>query len=151
MIRALDVALSQLGIQEATGRNDGIPAARYMHGDKLAWCAGFCLFCNANSDDENVATSTAMHYKMRAVSGFIEEMQVKGRFFTDRTILAPNDFVFFANTDSDVGVAGNHMGIAETVDHESGIFTCIEGNYGNKVSRVVHSVSDGKIVGFARP
>lgn len=159
MFRAIDIALSQLGVHEATGKNDGIPAQRYMHGDEFAWCAGFVLYCNANSDDETLATTTKEHYEMRSVAKFMEIAKRKGIFLgvrhEDGSLRVPlrNDIVFFGNTDSDVGVKGNHIGIIEVVDTVSGgavKIQTIEGNYGNKVSRVLHTLGEKKIVGFAR-
>jgi hypothetical protein len=151
MLRALDIAISQLGVQEATGHNDGIPATRYMRGDKLAWCAGFCLYCNDVSDDENVALTTKDHYTMRSVSGFIAEAKRRKFFVSPTAAPLPNDFIFFGNTDSDVGVRGSHIGIVESVDTAARRITTIEGNYGNKVARVAHRLGDRTIVGFGRP
>lgn len=151
MINAVDVALSQLGVHEATGKNDGVPAERYMHGDKLAWCAGFVLWCNANSDDENFAATTAEHYAMRSVTTFIEVMKRKGLFLPKASVPLRNDVVFFGNTDSDVGIKGSHVGVVEAVDVEACWFTSIEGNYGNKVQRVKHLLHESTIVGWARP
>jgi hypothetical protein len=151
MIHAIDVAISQLGIHEATGKNDGIPAERYMHGDKFAWCAGFALYCNSNSDDENVAPTTKLHYEMRLVKRFVEVMRERGLMLHDDAFPKRNDFVFFGDTTSDVGVRGNHMGIVEDFDFKTGKITTIEGNFGNKVSRVVHGISDKTIIGYARP
>lgn len=152
MIQGIDVALSQLGIAEATGKNDGIPAERYMRGDKLAWCAGFVLWCNANSDDENLATSTKEHYAMRSVTSMIEHCKRKGIFLSSQdTTPQRNDIVFFGDTDSDVGVKGSHVGIVESFDPTTRKLTSIEGNYGNKVARVTQVIGKRKITGFARP
>lgn len=151
MIHAIDVALSQLGIAEATGKNDGIPAERYMRGDELAWCAGFALWCNANSDDENVASSTKEHYEMRLVKRFVEVAKRKGIFVPAHQPPQRNDFAFFGNTASDVGVVGSHMGIVESVDLVARTVTTIEGNYANKVSRVTRSLDDKIIIGWGRP
>lgn len=149
-IQAIDVALSQLGVHEDTGKNDGIPAERYMRGDKLAWCAGFALFCNQVSDDENVATTTAEHYAMRSVTTFVEVMKRRGMFVHRNQPPQRNDFVFFGDTDSDVGVKGSHMGIVDDVDVEAGVFHSVEGNYGNAVQRVRHRLSDPTIIGYGR-
>lgn len=40
----LDLARSQLGVHEATGRNDGVPSERYMQGRKEPWCSHFVCF-----------------------------------------------------------------------------------------------------------
>jgi hypothetical protein len=151
MIRAIDVARSQLGIHEATGKNDGVPQERYMRGDALAWCAGFVLYCNANSDDENLAATTKEHYAMRSVAGFIAAAKAKGLFLPPTEVPQENDVVFFGDTDSDVGVKGHHVGIVDAVDVARGRFTTVEGNYSNKVASVNHRIGEKQVVGFARP
>lgn len=148
-IRALDVALSQLGVQEATGHNDGVPAERYMRGDELAWCAGFLLWCNECSDDERIAYDDATYYKCRSVTGFIEHLRKLGCFFSRGTMEPkPNDLIFFGNTDSDVGIAGKHCGIVDSV--ADGRVHTIEGNTSNRVARRSYLTSDRTILGYGR-
>lgn len=146
MLKMIDVARTQLGVAEATGNNDGIPAERYMRGDKLAWCAGFVLWCNANSDDRNIAATTKEHYELRSVSRMIEVFKARGWFHTGSP--EPNDIVFFGNAASDVGVRGNHVGIVE--EAKGLIVSTIEGNTSNRVARVRHRLNDKTIVGYGR-
>lgn len=166
MITGLDVALSQRGIFEATGKNDGIPAKRYMKGDMLAWCAGFCLFCNEVSDDVCVfdidgdgliePADVRRWYEMRSVTAFMARAKEQGIWLPTLTIedldaLMPNDFIFQGNTASDVGVVGSHMGIL--AEKHPDRFVVIEGNYANTVATVVHKRDPlvKKFVGAARP
>lgn len=155
MIHAIDVAISQLGVQEKTGHNDGIPAQRYMRGDELEWCAGFVLFCNANSDDRPLARNNKEHYRLRSVKQFILAMQERGWFLplppTAPKDVGPrtNDVIFFGNAQSDVGVTGHHVGLVEKV--ENGRVYTIEGNLSNQVMRASYQLDDPRIVGYARP
>lgn len=152
----VSVAQSQLGIHEATGRNDGIPAERYMRGDKLAWCAGFVLYCIDKSTNAHRG-AFALHpvyYKCRAVSGFVDVAKDLGLYRARASYTPkPGDVVFFANATSDVGRPGNHCGIVESVDvhHGSGkgerVHT-IEGNTSNKVARRDYAVDDVRILGY---
>src|SRR5688572_29521885 len=41
----VEIAISQVGVFEATGKNDGVPADRYNHGEAKAWCAAFVAWC----------------------------------------------------------------------------------------------------------
>lgn len=148
-MQAVDVALSQLGVVEATGNNDGIPAERYNRGDKLPWCAAFCLWCNAASDDVKVAGSVAEFYRMRAVSEFEAEMKRRGWWFPvdGKRVPVRNDFVFYVGRGASDSGPGRHMGIVERAD--GNMIHTIEGNLGNRVARASHPVRSPKITGYA--
>lgn len=150
MTRAIDTAITQLGIAENSGHNDGVPAERYMRGDELAWCCGFVLYCNEHSDDPLIAKNQSTYYKCRTVTGFIAYMRERGVFWP-RSARAPqaNDIIFFGKAFADVGVKGNHVGIVEFL--EGGRVHTVEGNTSNKVARRSYLTSDGTILGYARP
>lgn len=149
MIHAADVAESQVGIAERTGKNDGIPAERYMKGDEIAWCSGFVLFCFEASDDGPLTKSLSTWYLLRSVSKMIAFAQARGWFFARGTKPPQrNDIVFFGDTASDVGVAGSHVGIVVGVDGDD-VLT-VEGNSGNKVARRRYPKNHRTIVGYAR-
>jgi len=160
MIHTIDVALSQLGVAEATGKNDGIPAERYMRGDKLAWCAGFVLYCNEVSDDPCLFDRNGdgvidrgdlkLWYSLRSVAALLKRAQELGIFVDAAEPPVPNDLIFFGNTTSDVGVRGNHVGIVEAYDPVTDRISSIEGNYSNRVSRVVQRRGTRQISGFGR-
>lgn len=46
-MKPIDIARRELeeGVSEATGHDDGVPAARYNDGEPKAWCAAFVRFC----------------------------------------------------------------------------------------------------------
>jgi len=149
VIHAVDVAESQVGVAERTGKNDGIPAERYMRGDALAWCAGFVLWCNESSDDPPLAADVPTYYRLRSVASFVDWAKDRGRFFARGTqVPQRNDIVFFGDTASDVGVKGNHVGIVTKV--EAGRIHTVEGNTSNKVARRSYVTSDRTIMGFCR-
>lgn len=149
-VTAIEAAISQLGVQERTGNNDGVPAERYMRGDQLAWCAGFILWCLAQAGDKRIAPDDRTHYACRSVAGFMKRAKELGLFrsgagFEPRR----GDLVFFGNgADSDVGRKGNHIGIVENVGGAS--LHTIEGNTSNKVARRAYMLNDKRIIGYAR-
>jgi CHAP domain len=148
MISTLDVALSQLGISEKTNNNDGIPAERYMRGDKLAWCAGLMLWCNDNSDNEKIATNDKLYYHLRSVQNFEDHMKSLNRWASRAEGGQPNWFIFFQKRgESDKGV-GRHMGIVEKV--ENGFVHTIEGNSSNMVRRRKYQINDPYITGYGK-
>jgi hypothetical protein len=152
----IDAALTQVGVVEATGNNDGTPAQRYNRGDNLPWCAAFCLWCNANSDETPIATSNAKFYADRSVQGFEDDMKARKWWMPPDAVPARGDYIFFGDRGlSDKSSTGRHMGIIEHVLQSSQlVLTCIEGNWGNKVSRVRHdllySAERARITGYAR-
>jgi hypothetical protein len=143
-----EIARTQLGVSEKTGKNDGIPAQRYMRGDALAWCAGFVLYCLNQSDSIWRHAFEAQHYKCRRVSGFVAVAGENGVFRPRKGYTPkPGDIVFFSNATSDVGVAGNHCGVVDEVVGER--VRTIEGNTSNKVARREYAVDDRRILGYA--
>jgi len=133
---------------EATGRNDGIPSDRYMKGNKLAWCAGFQMYCNDHSDDPKIAESVREFWRYTNVQEFEERFKERGLWFGWSIRPQRNDLVFFANRGrSDLG-RGRHIGIIERVDGAF-IYT-IEGNLSNKVTRDRHKITNNRITGYGR-
>jgi hypothetical protein len=146
MITTLDVALSQLGIKEATGKNDGVPAERYMRGDEFAWCAGFILWCNSKSDDPKIAESDKDYYYCRKVSNMEAHLRKKGWFHVGEP--QKNDVIFFASRGASDTGAGRHVGIVEFIDQD--FVHTVEGNTGNSVAKRSYRLTDTYITGYAR-
>ena len=156
MIHAIDVAISQLGVSEASGNNDGVPAERYMRGDELAWCAGFVLWCFMMSDDDPVwedydqstVNDERMYWELRAVSTLMKWAHRREVFIEANVIPARNDVIFYGSrTGSDAG-RGKHVGLVESVD-ATHIHT-VEGNFGDKVTRRSIPIGFPEIAGYAR-
>lgn len=150
MLQTVDVMLSQLGVKEATGKNDGVPAERYMHGDELAWCAGIVLWSNAQSDDPKFARSAAEHFRMRRVQAFIDVMKERGAFLP-RTVTPQRNDCIFVDWDRDVSTPGLHMGMVDSFREFHGVVNAVEGNRGNAVEETSWLVHDERIIGYARP
>lgn len=151
----LDVALTQLGVKEATGNNDGVPAERYMSGDEFPWCAGFVVWCNNHSDDDDLTPTPKDDYALRRVQTFEDRMKERGKFFTDRGAVRANDIVFFKQRgNSDPGV-GRHMGVVHDVYSPNELASTkrlctVEGNTSNAVMGREYAIGDDYITGFAR-
>lgn len=156
MLHAIDVALTQLDVFEATGKNDGIPAERYMRGDKLAWCAGFVLWCYDTSDDPDIwddfndATKNdeRRYWGLRAVKNMVKWAHEMKVFIEPNVVPAPNDVILYGSrAGSDAG-PGKHTGIVHYVDG-NWVHT-VEGNLSDRVKqrKVKHGRSD--IIGYAR-
>lgn len=156
MIHAIDVAISQLGVYEETGNNDGVPAERYMRGDKLAWCAGFVLWCYDQSDDPDIwddfdasTTNDARRYwRLRAVARMIEWAHKMKVFIEPNVHPFPNDVIFYGSRSGSDPGPGSHVGIVRSFD---GIWIqTVEGNLADKVRprQVRHGRSD--VLGYAR-
>ena len=164
MFHAIDIAISQLGVLEATGHNDGVPSERYMRGDNLAWCAGFALWCFESSD--NIAIwdaglgpdegADSDYWKLRKVSTMKAYLDDRGLGLGGNIVPHRNDLVFFGDRGASDAGDGSHVGIVEAVnpptggDQEGWSITTIEGNLGNKVSRLTHQIPNSRIIGFAR-
>ena len=156
MIHAINVAITQLGIHEDTGKNDGIPAERYMRGDELAWCAGFVLYCFDESDDPDLwdvglgpnEGKDSDYWKLRNVATMESYMKDRGVWLGWNVPPQRNDIIFFANRGRSDPGSGRHVGIVEGLDGST--VRTIEGNVGNKVARLRHERSDDRITGFAR-
>lgn len=141
--KALDVARTQIGLRETTGRNDGPPAQRYMHGDELPWCAGFLAWCFQRAgyplpgEHWQIRQAAAMEDALRRVGCYAER---------DQHVPEPGDLIFFRwRIGSDPG-PGRHVGIVEQAT-EHNVYT-IEGNAGNCVSRRHYKRDDVRIVGW---
>jgi hypothetical protein len=148
MLTTLDVALSQVGVAEATGRNDGVPAERYMRGDRLPWCAGFLLWANSQSDDEQVARSLREYYRMRSVQALEDEFKARGWWFAERERVRPGDWIFCRDRGASDAGAGRHVALCESVIGD--IVRTVEGNSGNRVTLRSYRLNDTYLVGFGR-
>ena len=156
-MKAIDVAIKEIGVKEATGKNDGIPAQRYSRGDALPWCASFLLYCFDFADEDLAIWDTGKgpgigpksdFWKLRSVEAMEEYMKERGCWFGWNITPRRNDVIFFATRGRSDAGAGRHVGIVEQVKG-AWVYT-IEGNVGNKVSRQKHKLSSNRITGYAR-
>lgn len=156
MIHAIDVAISQLGVFEKSGKNDGIPAERYMRGDKLAWCAGFVLYCYDVSDDPDIwddfDSSTRRdersYWRLRSVKAMVEWAHTQKVFIEPSVVPAPNDVILYGSRSGSDAGPGKHCGIVEHADSET--IRTVEGNLGNMVKRREINHGRRNVLGYAR-
>jgi hypothetical protein len=157
VIRTLDVMLSQLGVAEATGNNDGVPSERYADGDEVMWCAAIILWANTNSQDAKIARDVKERYRFRSVTALEAAMKERGWWLPPTTYLnaiMPNDLVLQAWATSDAGapggkrITGRHVDIVEKV--EGTALHCVGGNVDNMVKRVIRRWGSSTITGFVR-
>ena len=137
--QALANATGEIGVREATGRNDGAAVAKYRGGvdNGAAWCASFVSWCYKGND---------IFGYQAAVSGIRDEADAKGLYskVNDYTP-KPGDVMIQKNGCS-------HTGIVESVDPDGTVHT-IEGNAGNSVKRCTYrpgTSAYAKISGWVR-
>lgn len=156
-MKAIDIARRELGIKEATGKNDGIPAQKYMKGEQLPWCAGFLLYCFDVADEDLAVWDSGKgagigpksdYWKLRSVQGMEDYMKDRGCWFGWNITPQPNDIVFFATRGRSDPGRGRHVGIVEEI--KGGNLYTIEGNTGNAVKRQPHKLNSSRITGYAR-
>ena len=143
---AIDIALTQLSVKEATGKNDGEPLERYgLKGeDPAPWCARFVRWCFLAAGEPLPGNK----WKLGSVTEMEDALKHAGAWFDKSVTPARGDIVFFdTRGQSDAG-PGRHVGLVENA--YGGKITTIEGNLSNRVARVTHSLADGRISGFAR-
>lgn len=156
-MRAIDVAIRELGVKEATGRNDGIPAKRYSRGDELPWCASFIMYCFDAADEDLAIWDSGKgagigpksdFWRLRSVQTMEEYLKGRGCWFGWNITPQRNDIVFFATRGRSDPGRGRHVGIIEEVD---GVWIhTIEGNLSNAVRRTKHKIKNNRITGYAR-
>lgn len=159
----VEIALGELGVHEFTGKNDGIPAKRYMKGDALAWCAGFVLWCFEQSDwpslydDEDDGQEDRddllRYYDHRAVQGLEDTLRDEGKLIGHelRELVEPGDLIFYKNRGrSDPSPGGRHIGIVEFVESPAMVVHTVEGNLGNAVKKRIVQPGDKTVAWFGR-
>jgi hypothetical protein len=150
--RALELALTQIGVEEATGQNDG-PVERYSREKGVAWCAAFVLWCNDRSDEVDLTPRAADFWLLRSVAAFEKRVKFLGYWRQPGCVVLPGDYVFFGTRGgSDSAAGGRHMGIVERV--EDTVLHTVEGNLGNAVRRARHDLAAravrARVTGYAR-
>jgi hypothetical protein len=142
-MKALDVARAELaqGIREASGHNDGTPAARYMDGLEAPWCAGFVRWCF-----EQARSPLPGARPMLVSVRYLEEQLTRAGARLDHP--EPGAIVTFKwRVGSDPGT-GRHVGIVERV--EGGRVHTIEGNSGDKVAARSYPLGAPELTAFFR-
>lgn len=138
---ALASAQSQIGVREATGNNDGVPADRYSGGRQEPWCANFVAW-NFRQAGHQLPGNQRM---LASVQYMEDTMKQNGTHFGRGTQTPqPGDIIFFRWADG-----SRHVGMVESV--ANGRVNTVEGNTSNRVDRRNYSLDSGSITGYARP
>lgn len=137
-LNALRAAQSQVGVREASGSNDGLPAQRYCGGRNEAWCGNFVSWAFRQAGHPLPGNQRSL----ASVAHMQNVMQREGRFHTGTP--QPGDIVFF----KDASGHACHVGIVESVSN--GRVQTIEGNSGNQVARRSYPLGSSQISGYAR-
>lgn len=157
--KAVQIAKSQMGVAEATGRNDGAQVRKYLTGSANAnyadpksfakgdaWCGAFASWSYKMAND---GKNAPWGYDL-SVSGIRSKAQNAGFYSTvEQSSLKGGEY---APKQGDLLVlkrnGASHVAIIDKIENGQ-IFT-VEGNYQNKVSSVQRSISNKEIDGFVR-
>ncbi len=138
--RVLDIARGELGVREATGNNDGVPAQRYSNGQNEPWCANFVSWTFRQAGLDLPGNQDAIG----SCDTMARELASRGALFRKgEGTPQPGDIIFF-------GVPGDltHVGIVQRV--ENGQVYTVEGNSGNRVAERSYPLDSPRIMSYGR-
>lgn len=142
---ALDVAVSQLGTRENTGKNDGVQIDKYRKGkaNNDPWCASFVSWCFGSG--QNSDNSKTFGYDASVVS--IKKKAQKQGFFASKDSYTgkKGDLAVW-----DFGDGTGHIGIVKSISPDSKKITVIEGNSNDAVREKTYSTDKMSINGFVK-
>lgn len=142
---ALQHALTQVGVKEATGRNDGAAIEEYTFGQHVAWCAFFVAWCFRKAG----FPLPGNRWLLGSVAYMEARLAERGWLYDPSTDPLPGDIVFFATRmESDPSRSGRHVGIAEKL-HLRTLHT-VEGNTSNRVYLRTYDLPHPSITGYGR-
>jgi hypothetical protein len=162
--RVVSVARSQIGVTEATGRNDGPQIQRYFAGctrrstdggerptggDKSwPWCAAFSTWCLYEAaDGEPMPVGRRI-----AVWELVRDAAEAGRLYAADSGYRPRpgDLVIERRDGGDPRVEGQpgHVGVAVSEVDDVERYRCVDGNSGNMVRAVDRSIHDADVVAY---
>lgn len=157
--RAVQIAQSQQGVRELSGRNDGAEIRKFLTGSSSAnysdpnantsgsaWCAGFASWSYKMANDGKNAPwgydlSVSSIRSKAQNAGFyssVEQSSLKGGSYAPKQ----GDLLVLKRN------GASHVAIIDKI--ENGQIYTIEGNYKNSVSSVQRSITDREIDGFVR-
>lgn len=143
--KAVDVALSQVGVRENGSTNNSAEVNKYRFGKANGnpWCASFVSYCYGQGQgNSNKAT-----FGFTESSQSIKNQAIKaGKYSTKASGYKPQvgDLAVWTY-DKNSG----HVGIIASVNQD-GTFDVVEGNCGDKVQRCTRSMNTKDLNGFVR-
>lgn len=143
--KAVNVALSQVGVKENGSTNNSTEVNKYRFGKANGnpWCASFVSYCYGQGQGNN----------NKATFGFTESSQsiknqaIKaGKYSTKDSGYKPQvgDLAVWTYTKN-----SGHVGIIASVNND-GTFDVVEGNCGDRVQRCTRSMNTKDLNGFVR-
>lgn len=147
------VALSQVGIRESSGKNDGIPSERYAGGRQEPYCAHFIawLFRQTGRPLPGDVVPTRTRANPLASVAFMHRVfKEHGWLVVDPR---PGDVVFMKTRGRSDRGPGHHVALVVGVElaGAEACLHCVDANWGNAVCRVQRRKSDPSIWAFGRP
>ncbi len=125
--KIITVAGNELGVREATGKNDGVSVESYLKsvglGKGYSWCMAFVYWCA-----KNAAAELGLKNPLKQTGGVLDEWQ-SGR---GTHIVTPEPGSIFI---MDFGGGTGHTGIVTGVFLDRGEIHTIEGNTNDNGSR----------------
>lgn len=155
--RIIARAIAEVGVAEATGRNDGPRVEEYLAlgtgaapEPGLSWCAAFVLWCH-KLEGVNLPGNP---WAMRRVSTLYEEARRKGALLGADEVPAVGDLaIYLGRASSHAGPSGHVqlvVGVATNMDDTlTARLDVVGGNEGNAVRR--SWVLESAPTAFARP
>lgn len=152
---AVEVALREVGVREASGRNDGVPSTRYQQDPwdpsicrRVPWCSIFLLWVfDQVEDGPRLYHTRKQWYRFARVARLWEHWE--GCAIREGLAPEPGDLlVMNARGQSDPSATGWHIGI--TLASTSDRVVTIDGNWKNRVDLVSRPRADPRIVGYLR-
>lgn len=143
--KAVNVALSQVGVRENGSSNNSAEVNKYRFGKANGnpWCASFVSYCYGQGQgNSNKAT-----FGFTESSQSIKNQAIKaGKYSTKESGYKPQvgDLAVWSYTKS-----SGHVGIVASVNKD-GSFDVIEGNCDDKVQRCTRSMNTKDLNGFVR-
>lgn len=147
--KLLSLAKQQIGLKEATGKNDG-EIEKFTGGRQEPWCAHFVawLFREVGLPlpTDRIPSNTPNGYNPLASVTNMKKVFQKHGWMVEGPV--EGGVVFFSKRGQSDAGPGRHVGVIESV--EADCFYTIEGNWGNAVKRVKRRNSDKSIWGFGK-
>jgi hypothetical protein len=153
--RIVDLAREQVGVTEATGKNDGIPSTRYMGGRQEPWCAHMCAWVYETLGAPlpgNNAPTPEKRRRIGLVSTMLDEARIAGWALPPSAEPQPGDIGVVADrTGSDRAEVGRPQWHCFVVDHlVAQLVHTIEGNMPRSVRALKRARHSPKIVAWIR-
>ena len=155
--RIIARAIAEVGVAEATGRNDGARVEQYIalgtasaREPGLSWCAAFVLWCH-RQEGVNLPGNP---WALRRVSTLYEEARRAGAILAHDEVPAVGDLaIYLGRASSHAGPSGHVqlvVGVATSMDDAlTARLDVVGGNEGNAVRR--SWVLESAPTAFARP